>query len=340
MDGDRKATVDAIARLIADRETTIIPRVRTAIRAHIAEQDRLTCLTVVARGLDGNIAEIYTPRPPDVRYVKAITAFVLKKDFGGRKLDSILSDGTAAKVSDVFSDELSTVSDQISDRLIPFLVRSEVFANGLSTAIVAAYRGSIPTHLQRQVTTALSGKLKAILAQQVDATSVGAIKVGVAKVVGAAVVSPVGAKLAAVMIHTLATSLKPIIIKILSSTALKAAIAAKLKAVIIGSFLGAFVKILAVKLGLSTAATVAWILLPLVVAWLSAEAYMFPGKLANSVSEAVAADMKSGFLDTSRTTAEMIVEMAITQAVALVAQQLANDDEVKEIMDELLKEAA
>jgi hypothetical protein len=340
MNADRKAAVEAITQVIAGREETIIPKVEDAICAHIAEQDRLTCLTIVARSASGAVAETFAPRPPDLRYVQALTAFVMKKGFEGKTLDSALSDGTAAKVSEVFSSELATVSERISETLVPFLVRSEVFAAGLSDAIVLAYRGSIPAHLRQQVTTALTGKLKAVLAHQIDAAAIGSIKTGIGKVVGAAVATPVGVKLTALMLHTLATSLKPIIIKILASTALKAAIATKLKAIIIGSFLGAFVKFLAVKLGLSTAATFAWILLPIVIAWLAAEAYRFPGKLADSVSKAVATDMRAGFPQTSRSTAEMIVEMALTEAVAIVAREVVHDEEVSNLINEVMRESA
>jgi hypothetical protein len=340
MDDMRKSAVDAVTMIIAGREDTLIPGVEEAIRSYIAAQERLTCLTIVSRGESGDMLEVFAPRPPDLRYVRALTAFVLKRDFEGRKLDSILSEGTAAKVADVFAAELASASDKISDALVPFVLRSEVFVEGLSSAVIDAYQGGVPAHMRRQVTTALTGKLKTVLAQHIDSTAIGSIKAGLGKTVGSAVATPVGAKLAAVMVHTLATSLKPIIIKILSSTALKAAIATKLKAVVIGSFLGAFVKLLAVKLGLSTAATVAWILLPILVAWLSAEAYRFPGKLADSVADAVGRDMRAGFQQTSRSTAEMIVEMAASEAIAVVARSMITDDDVAEIINRAIQDAA
>lgn len=336
-DSERQKIVDKIKSIIQGREETIIPAVREKIYSYISGKPIKECLTLVARDND-KIVETFVP-PPDIRYVKALTAFVLKRDFEYKTLDSGLSEGTAQEVAKIFATDLGKVSDEMSETIVPFLFRSEKFMDGLAAAIMAAYKGPIPVHLTSKVTAMLASKLKTILAQHMDTVSVSAIKASIAKIAGASVGSPLAAKVVVVIVHTLTTSMKPILIKILASTTLKTAILAKIKAVIIASFLGAFIKLLAVKIGLSTSAAFAWVILPLLVAWLAYEALHFPEKLAENVSRDVARDLRDGFPQTSQTIAMTIVEMAITQATAIITRELVQEDDVAHVIQDILSEA-
>ncbi len=337
-DSERKKIVTKIKAIIEGREETIIPAVQDKIYNYISTKPIKTCLTIVARDKD-KIVETFMP-PPDIRYVKALTAFVLKRDFEYKTLDSGLSEGTAQEVAQVFAADLGKVSDEMSDTIVPFLFRSEKFLDGIAAAIMTAYKGPIPVHLTSKVTAMLANKLKTVLTQHMDTVSVSAIKASIAKIAGASVSSPFAAKVVVLMVHTITTSMKPILIKILASTTLKTAILAKIKAVIIASFLGAFIKLLAVKIGLSTGAAFAWIILPLLLAWLAYEALHFPEKLAENVSRDVARDLREGFPQTSETIAMTIVEMAIAQATAILTRELVQEDHVAQVIQDILSEAA
>jgi hypothetical protein len=336
-DSERHKIVEKIKAIIEGREDTIIPAVEGTIDRYISTKPLKECLTLVAR--DGNnIVETFMP-PPNIRYVKALTAFVLKRDFERKTLDSGLSEGTAQEVAQIFATDLGEVSDEMSETIVPFLFRSEKFLDGIAAAVMAAYKGPVPVHLSSKVTGMLASKLKTILAQHMDTVSVSAIKASIAKIASASVSSPFAAKIVVVMVQTLTTSMKPILIKIFASTTLKTAILAKIKTVIIASFLGAFIKLLAVKIGLSTGAAFAWVILPILGAWLAYEALHFPEKLASNVSRDVARDLREGFPRTSETIAVTIVEMAITQATAIITRELVQEDDVAQVIQDIMSEA-
>lgn len=319
---ERDAVIARIAALIEGQKEALVPAVRLAIQHHIASQSVGACLTIVARDPKGQILETFAPTPPNGRYVKALTAFVLKRGFEGKALDSGLSDSTAEEVAAAFAGKLEVISDELTETMLPFLLRSEVFVASLSGALAAAYRGTIPHQMKSQLTSILTRKLKVALSQHVDTSSIAAVKMSIAKVVASSVASPLGAKMAAMVVHTLLTSLKPILIKLLASTALKAAILSKIKAIIIASFLGAFIKLLAVKLGISTGVAFAWVLLPALLAWLAYEAMHFPEKLAANVAGDVAKDLESGFQQTGISIAEAMVTLAITECAGVVAREV------------------
>ncbi len=258
---ERDKAIKEIRTIIEGREKVIISESERTIYNHIANKPIKDCLTIITRDGRGKIAETFVPAPPDARYVKVLVAFVRKRDFENKTLDSGLSDGTAEAVAKVFADDLEKVADTMAEKLVPFLFNSQVFLDGIATAITASYKGTIPVHLQSKVTSMLVSKLKTTLMQHVDTTSITAIKASIGKIVGASVSSPLAAKIIAMMIHTLTTTMKPILVKIMASTALKTAILAKIKTVIIASFLGAFIKIIAVKLGLSAGAAFVWMAL-------------------------------------------------------------------------------
>ena len=339
LESDRSKAVREIQELIGGTKDVIIPSVRNAIHQYISSQSRVTCLTVVGRDNSGTVLRIFSPGPPDLEYVRVLTAFVFKRGFNGYSLDSALSDPTAVIVAHEFSKHIAEISDDIADRLLPFLIHSDLFRDNIVNAIADAYKSTIPHHLQARVTSLLSQKLKAILIQHVDAGSVAAVKVAVTKLVAASVSSPLAAKITLVLLKTLATSLKPIIVKLLASAAFKTAILAKIKVVVLGSMLGAFIKLLAAKIGLTGGTVFALIVLPLLVAWLAYEAVQFPNKLAEKVSADVAADLEGRFSATSKELADSIIEMAILQASSLVAKELLSENAVADLINEILEAA-
>ena len=100
------------------------------------------------------------------------------------------------------------------------------------------------------------------------------------------------------------------------------------------------IKILALKFGLTAGATFVWILLPILVAWIGFEAVHFPEKLAKNVSTDVAQDLRNGFARTSESIAVTIVEMVITQASAILARELIQEDEVAQVIQDIVSEAS
>jgi hypothetical protein len=193
--------------------------------------------------------------------------------------------------------------------------------------------------VQGKVGSLLTSKLSAALAQTIDTSTSATIKASIAKVAAASVASPVAVKISASLLMSLGTVLKPIIIKLLASAAFKAAIAAKIKAIVVGSLFAAFAKIIGVKLGLTAGAAFVWILIPAVLGWLAYEYFQFPEKLAKSVSSSVAVAMGNGFQDTSRSIAESLVEGMLVGGGATLATQLIADEAIQELVKEAVDAA-
>lgn len=335
----RRELIDEITQIIGGQKAEISSGVSAAIRSHIAAKSPSECLKLILRNDSGDVMRTL-PMAVEKDYAKALIAFVRGQTFEGRTIDSALTDSTSEVVADVFAAKIGERADAISDKLMPLLVSDQRFIDGVADALVASFSGTVPQHLKRKVVAALSGKLTAALNQSIDTTTTASIKASVIKVTAATVSSPLGIKIAAVLVKTLAVVLKPIILKLLASSAFKAAIMSKLKAVVIGAMLGAFFKIIGVKLGLSAGAVFLWVVIPIVLAWIAYEISSFPEKLADKVSEGVVNDIDANFAQTSASMAETLVERVIVEGAAMLARSLADDDLIGEIIDESIRDAA
>lgn len=336
---DRKRLNDEVAEILNGQRDVIIADVKAAVTKDISGKSPGNCLTLVQRSFDGEVVDTL-PMAASKRYAAALFAFVRKSNFEGKNLDSALTDPTAQLVADIFMTRIGERADEIAKRLIPLLISNQRFVEGLSTAMLSSYSGTIPQHLQRKITSALTTKLTSALAQSVDATTAATVKASVAKAAAASVSSPIATKVSLAVLKSLSVALKPIIVKLLGSAALKAAIASKIKVVVFGAILGAFIKLIGIKLGLTAGTAYFIFLLPIIVAWIAYEVSHFPGKLAEKVAEGIAADLAGNFAETTQSLSDTIVERVLVDGTGLIAAQLLNDDALIELIQEISRDAA
>ena len=239
----------------------------------------------------------------------------------------------------VFSERVGEKAEEISQRAMPILISDERFIRGLSEALTGLYSGTIPTQLKSKIVAILSHKMTLSLSQTIDTSTSASIKASVLKVTAASVSSPVATKLTFVLIKTLGVALKPIILKLMASAAFKAILVSKLKAIIVGALLGAFIKIIGVKLGLTAGAAFMWVLIPIVLGWLAYEYFNFPAHLAEKVADSVADDLLRNFSETSDAMALSIVERLIVDGAATVAAKIINDDTIVALINASVSEA-
>lgn len=339
MSREKNDAKNALSSLLGEQRDAIVARVRRAVAAYIGGRKPRECLDLVLRDDDGDIVG-RLPMAAEKRYAQALIAFVRRQSFEGRSLDSALTDPTAQVVADEFSAEVGTHADRISQVLVPLLISDARFAAALSTALLAAYSGPVPAMINRKIAATLTAKLSAVLSQTIDSTTAATLKASIANLAGTTVSSPVAAKIATVVVGSLTASLAPILVKLLSTAAFKTVIVAKLKAVIIGAMLGAFIKIVGVKLGLTTASAFAFVLIPIVLAWIAYEITHFPEKLADKVSTSVAADMASNFDGTAATLAENLVDRLITDGTSMLASHLLREREIVDFIEQCVRDAA
>ena len=339
-DNDQNSIVDEINKLLKRDKAAAIKEISSAVHKKIATSSRTKCLTLVSVTDQGEVVRVLDPAPPTGDYLSALIAFCRKKNWSGRSLDSGLSAPVADTVAEVFSKRIEKKSDKIVEKIIPYLLNNNRFLNGLSDALWDSYRGAIPKHLQSKVTDALTVKLKAALSSQIDTQAATAIKAAAIQATGS-ISTPLAAKISAVVIKTLSTKLGPIIVKVLSSAAFKAAVLAKIKALVGAAMIGALIKIVGTKLAAMGVGPfpVMWILLPLFAAWLAREAYILPEKLADKVSESIRTDLEQDFPDLTRTVAERITQYTMTKALGDITDQLINEDSVVKLMEEVVETA-
>lgn len=337
--GRHDVIVSELASLIGEQRDQIVRNVRSAVALHIGSKSPQECLGLVLRdSRDAVVGRL--PLAAEMRYAKALIAFVRKQSFEGRTLDSDLTDSTAQVVADAFSDGIGQNADEITRRLVPLIISDTRFAAALSAALLSAYSGPVPAIVQRKVLSILTAKLTAVLSQTLDSSTTTALKASLAKLAVATVASPIAVKITAAICVSLMATLKPILVKLLASTAFKAAVVAKLKTIIIGSLLGAFVKIIGVKLGLTAGSAFMVVLIPAVLVWIGYEVVHFPAKLATKVSEGVADDLSGNFAETNLTLADTLVEKIVVEGAATLARQLINDEVIAEFIRASVSEAA
>ena len=335
----KERLIAELRSIIEGEQEQVVPAVRAAIHKHISEKSPAECLTLVQRSSTGVILSTI-PTGLNKRYATALISFVRRRDFEGRELDSGLTDSTSAVVAETFTEKLGEKADEIVERAVPILLSDRRFVDALSGAVIDSCSSTVPRQLQRKAVAIFSAKMSGALTQAIDTGSATIIKAGVAKVAGVAITSPVAMKVSFLIVRSMATVLKPLIVKFLASSAFKAAVMSKLKAIVIGSMLGAFIKIIGVKLGLSAGSAFMIVLVPVVLAWLAYEVSHFPEKLAAKVAEGVAQDLENSFGDMSRSLADSLTENLLSTAMSLIADDLVSDDLIRKWIDDSIAEAA
>lgn len=337
-DSVRQALIGEIAEIINGQRNEVVAGVREAVTNHIKEKSPTACLTLVRRSSSGAVLETL-PMTPNKRYATALISFIRKQSFEGTALDSGLTDSTSDVVANVFSERVGEKAEEISQRAMPILISDERFIYGLSESLAGLYSGTIPAQLKSKLVAILSHKMTDSLTQTIDTTTAASIKASVLKVTAASVSSPIATKITIVLVKSLSVALKPIILKLMASAAFKAVLVSKLKAIIVGALLGAFIKIIGVKLGLTAGAAFMWVLIPVVLGWLAYEYFSFPGHLAEKVADSVAGDIQNNFSDTSNSMALSIVEKLIVDGASAVAAKIINEDIIASLIASSLEEA-
>lgn len=336
-DATRGSLIADVAAVIEGQKDEVIAAIRSEITSYIGGKRPSECLALVQRDDSGSVFKTL-PMEANSDYARALISFVRDKPYNGYRLDSALTDPTSSRVADVFAKTIGDKADDIAARALPALISDKRFVDGLSASIVGLYSSTLPQQVQKMAVKGLSTKLSSALSQSIDTTTVAAVKLSVAKIAAASVASPLATQISLAIIKTLGVVLKPIIVKLLASSAFKAAIVAKLKAIIVASILGAFVKIIGVKLGLSAGATFMIFLIPVLLAWIAYEISSFPEKLSSKVANGVAEDLSGNFAKTSLTMAETLIEKMIVESVGIVATELMANavivDAVKAAVDQ------
>lgn len=334
---DAKAAIQNVSTLINGHKADFVDYIREKVHGYIAAQSFKTCLTLVLRSSSGDVHSRHEPTPT-LEYLSILTAFVRKKPHNGHAVDSGLSEPLAEIVGQAVAAKLEGISQEIADTIVSSLLNSESVRHALAKALVEANEAAIPELARDKVKKLVLQKVATLLGQGIDHAQTAALKTAVAKITATAAASPLAAHVAAALLKTMVATLKPIVGKLLASTAFKTAIVAKIKTVIAASVIGAVIHLVAAKLGIAGGgAVIGFIVLPLLAAYIYYEASHFPGKLAKKVSEQVSQEMDRTHAELSNSLAEKIVEQAAISGVGAAAKSLAGEEKVLQLIREAVR---
>ena len=327
MSDERDKMVDDLVNLLGKERVAFCNAIEGSVNSYIASRSLSTCLTVVEKASTGDRSW----RPEATwSYLTVLREFCGGKSHRGNGLDSALSAPVVSLVSGQFEVFYEKNADEISKLLSTRLLEDRLFSAALLESIVATVDSEIPAALKGQLAHMLIHKLGDSLHSNLGHATAHAAKVVTAKAVAAAVSVPIAHSTVALVGKFLALHLKVVLAKVLASSAVKAAVAAAVKKVVVAAIIGALVKILGVKLlGLSAGAAFAVVVIPLLIAFLTYEAYTLPKKLGEKVSEKVRSELSGQFDTINRSILSVVVREVVGTGLAALAAEIAAEPEIR-----------
>lgn len=325
----RKELVEDLARKLGEKKPAFILDVRTSIAAYIKQQGK-GCLALVEQK---QYSRQRWELSADPGYVARLIAFCREKPYDGCPIDSALTKPVSDIVTEKFEKLYHESADEIASALMSFIVADKAMSKALTDALLDASKlGS--DFVRNRAAIALLEQL-----QHFMHTAAGqSITSFLGKTVAAAVSKPIGMQIAASLAKALSVHLKAVIAKMIASGALKSAVGAVIKKYITFVIGGAIVKAVAAKFGISAAAAFAWVLIPLIIAYLAYEAYVFPDHLAEKVSVKVAEELSEKFEQMNAEVLNPFVTQALDTFIAVITHSAAEDSKLQDALAKFLSE--
>lgn len=335
---EKDKTIAEIINKLGAKKGAFLAEVESSIKYEIENCSINECLTLVERRSDGSIKETWYPSDVMCGYIPRLTAFLRKKQYKGYTIDSALTDKVVANVTRKFNEFYSQNNEVLAKPLLDALITDKVFLNSFAKQITETTNGTLPAAVKSQLTTLLVHKLEGTLNTNIVNVSANAVATLTTKVVAAAAAIPISKSLTILMLKHFAIFLKGAIAKVLASAAMKSLIAASVKKIAAAKILAALIALVGSKLGLSAGAAVAWIIAPLIAAFIAHEVYTLPKKLGKKVSVEIRSELDGKFKEINTNVISQIVnDLLITGAGAFVGD-VVKEPEMKDTIQSLLKD--
>ena len=318
--------VDALE---ADKDP-FLDYVRGNVRGFIEKQGA-GCLALVETTPKGRVLWKLSPDPS---YIARLISFCRGVPHGGNALESALTEPVVGIVTDCFEEFYESRSDVLAEAMMGHLMSERAFAEALAAALVGT------TSL---ATDAVRNKAAALLADHLREAVRGASAKGLgassAKAIGAALSKPIAAKVAMILVKAFGAQLKVLIAKMIASGALKALIAATVKKYVLMAVAGVVVKAVATKFGISASAAFAFVLIPVIAAYIAYEVTVFPKTLGEKVSAKVAEELSGTFTGLNREVIGGVAGKVVDTSATVLADSLLTASGVREALGEFVAEA-
>ena len=290
---------------LGERKPDFLNGIQQAVHAHIANQGRRVCMSIVETNGHG---EGY-PRThilnsdslsENATYADVFQCFIRKKRYHDHALDSALSEPVAGIIATRYGTVLESCSDDLRRYFLGRLVEDEVVRTSLAVhmATLLAKKGikTARDNLTRMITHTIAQHTSihttVAVQHRVTVTTQHTAAITAGTSTGAIVGSIVGA----VMIKAFAAHITVILPKILASETFRMLVMAATHKIVYVSATAAAANLLAAKAGAATASAILHALIgPVAIIYVVFKLKRLPYDLGKSIAEGVKKDLDGGF---------------------------------------------
>lgn len=317
-----------------NQKTDFLYDVKNSVSRYIAAQGA-NCLTIVEKN-NANTVAVWNISP-NPAYALRLIAFCRGKQYNGNNLDSGLTKPVINIVSKKFEQLYEKNDEKIAKAILEYMLQDEVIQKSLVDTI-------INSATSKQITDQVKSKAATLILSQIkEALQVALAKgslLGVGKAVGAIAAKPIAAKIAALLVKFILLHLKTVIAKVLASAAIKTLIATAVKKFLLAALVGAIVKFIAAKFGISASAAFMWILIPVIVGYVAYEIWTFPKHLGEKVGDKIYDDLSDKYSQINEDVFTKIVTEVLDVGLTTILENIAQSDEVQNAIGDLIAELA
>lgn len=318
-------SVQAIVNSLGSNKSSFLSDVKYDINSYISNRSVSDCLTLVTRYSDGSTGAKWYPSEVLDGYTERFIAFLRNEKYNDNVIDSALTDPVVEIVSKRFERFYSENASLISKPLLESILSNHTLVTQLANQIIDASSGTIPSYLKSQLTSSIVHYLEDNIHTNVVHLSAQAVQNIVATTTSYAVAIPVSATL----LKYLAFSLKGVIAKLLATAATKTMLAGILKKIVASKIIAAIIALVGTSI---SGSAIAWVVAPLLAAYIAYEAYNLPSNLGTKVSEAVANELSGEFDRINRNVASQLAQGFASSALSSFAGDVAKDDAIKDMI--------
>lgn len=322
-------TVTEIVKILGGKKRSFLDSVENSINSHISHRSWQDCLTIVLRNDDGCVCSTWYPSEIADGYTPRFIAFLRKKKYKGYAVDSVLTDDVVNLVADKFSSFYKENSDCISKPLLDQLLKDHVFVEQLSKQVIEISNGALPSAIKSQMASAIIHHLENSMNVNIAQSCRHIIAASTTQIVAFATALPISKAMIAVMAKSMGIYMKTIIAKVLASTAMKTMMMTAVKKIVAAKIIATMVTLVGAHLG---GMSIAWVVIPLLAAFIAYEVAHLPEKMGEKVSEAVRAELYGEFDNINTNIAQQIVSSFSMSVLSSLASDIANNDEIKEML--------
>lgn len=319
----------SIVQALGAKKDAFLNSIENAIYSHISSKSVSDCLSVVTKNTIEEKGIKWVPSELFDGYGGRFIAFLRKKTYKGKLVDSYLTDGVVNVVTREYGKLYSNNSQIISDAVMTAMLSDKVILNALSQQVVETVNGTLPTVAKQKLSDCLIHNIEQSMGVNITNAAGHAVTVATTHIISAATAIPITKAMLAVLGKSIAVFMKGAIAKVLASTAVKSMLTMAIKKMVAVKIVGTLLAMIGAHFG---GISIGWVLLPAIVAYLLYSVVSLPQKLGEKVSQAVREELSGQYDSINQNIAKQISFSVASSLASVFARDIANADEVKQLL--------